>query len=88
MNLWFLRGGGIGQPSDPPGGEGKYTDPILFENGKQIQADGYCTDVYFDHAMKWMEGCQRNQKNFFAYIPTNAPHSPFDDVPEDQLDVL
>ena len=28
-------GGGIGQPSDPEGGEGKYTDPILFHNGEQ-----------------------------------------------------
>jgi arylsulfatase A-like enzyme len=27
------RGGGIGQPADPPGGEGKYTDPILMDNG-------------------------------------------------------
>src|SRR6478672_9008071 len=31
------RGGGIGQPSDPPGAEGKYTDPILFRNGKPEQ---------------------------------------------------
>lgn len=39
------RGGGIGQPSDPPGGEGKYTDPILFHNGKEVQMKGYCTDI-------------------------------------------
>ena len=28
------RGGGIGQPSDPEGGEGKYTDAILERNGE------------------------------------------------------
>ena len=77
-----LRGGGIGQPSDPPGGEGKYTDPILYDNGREVHAKGYCTDVYFDSAMKWMEKCTKEDRNFFAYIPTNAPHSPFDDVPK------
>jgi len=49
------RGGGIGQPSDPPGGEGKYTDAILFHNGKPVQTRGYCTDVYFDRALDWIE---------------------------------
>jgi arylsulfatase A-like enzyme len=78
-----LRGGGIGQPSDPPGGEGKYTDPILFSNGKQIQKKGYCTDIYFDEGLTWMEGIHNTGKNFFLYLPTNAPHGPFNDVPEE-----
>ena len=33
------RGGGIAQPSDPPGGS-SYTDPVLFHNGKQQQVQG------------------------------------------------
>jgi len=78
-----LRGGGIGQPSDPPGGEGKYTDPVLFHNGRQVGTKGYCTDVYFSHAMEWMEKAHRDNRRFFAYLPTNAPHGPFRDVPED-----
>lgn len=77
------RGGGIGQPSDPPGGEGKYTDPILFDNGKARRAPGYCTDIYFDAALEWIEKSHRGGRNFFAYIPTNAPHGPFHDVPEE-----
>ena len=76
------RGGGIGQPSDPPGGEGKYTDPILFHNGQQVQEKGYCTDIYFNRALEWIEKTHKKNRNFFAYIPTNAPHSPFHDVPE------
>jgi arylsulfatase/arylsulfatase A len=80
------RGGGIGQPSDPPGGEGKYTDPILFHNGRQVQIQGYCTDIYFDHAMEWMGKNVRRRRSFFAYIPTNAPHGPFHDVPEDEYE--
>ncbi len=80
------RGGGIGQPSDPPGGEGKYTDAILFENGHKVHTEGYCTDVYFDHACSWMEDCHENNRPFFAYIPTNAPHGPFHDVPEEEYE--
>jgi arylsulfatase/arylsulfatase A len=77
------RGGGIGQPADPPGGEGKYTDPILLDNGKLTQFEGYCTDIYFKRAIKWISKCVSQNRNFFAYIPTNAPHGPFHDVPED-----
>ncbi len=78
------RGGGIGQPSDPPGGEGKYTDPILFHNGEPAPKEGYVTDVAFDAAMTWIEGAQRRGEPFFAYIATNAPHGPFHDVPEEE----
>ena len=80
------RGGGIGQPPDPPGGEGKYTDPILLDNGKLKKFEGYCTDVYFERAAEWMSKCAAQNRSFFAYIPTNAPHGPFHDVPEHILD--
>ncbi len=80
------RGGGIGQPSDPPGGEGKYTDPVLFHNGRQVETQGYCTDVYFDAAMNWIESSLRSGRNFLACISTNAPHAPFHDVPLDLYD--
>ena len=76
------KGGGIGQESDPPGGEGKYTDPILFHNGKIVEEKGYCTDIYFNKAIDWIKKTTESKKNFFLYISTNAPHSPFDDVPE------
>ena len=46
------RGGGIGQPSDPPGGENKYTNPILFRDGVAEAQQGYCTDVYFREGME------------------------------------
>ncbi len=67
------KGGGIGQPSDPPGSD--YFDPILFHNGEQKQYAGYCTDVYFDEAIQWIG--DGSGKPFLAYIPTNAPHSPY-----------
>ena len=67
------RGGGIGQPSDPPGSD--YFDPILFDRGEQKKYSGYCTDVYFDEALRFIE--QNQQERFFVYLPTNAPHSPY-----------
>ena len=76
------RGGGIGQPSDPIGAEGKYTDPILIKNGKETQMKGYCTDIYFDAAMEFISESKKANKNFFAYIATNAPHGPYHDVPK------
>jgi arylsulfatase/arylsulfatase A len=79
------RGGGIGQPSDPPGGEGKYTDPILFRNGVEEQQTGYCTDVYYRNAMQFIEKSVGRKKPFFVYLPDNCPHGPFHDVPEEDL---
>lgn len=77
------RGGGIGQPSDPIGAEGKYTDPTLFKNGVETPMKGYCTDIYFDAAMEFIESSKAKDESFFAYIATNAPHGPFHDVPEE-----
>jgi arylsulfatase A-like enzyme len=79
------RGGGIGQPSDPPGGEGRYTDPILFRNGVQEPQTGYCTDVYYSNAMAFIEQSTQKKKPFFVYLPDNCPHGPFDDVPPQDL---
>ena len=79
------RGGGIGQPSDPVGGEGKYTDPVLFRNGVEEQQTGYCTDVYYSNAMQFIEKSTKQKKPFFVYLPDNCPHGPFHDVPPDDL---
>ena len=76
------RGGGIGQPSDPFGAERKYTNPTLIKNGVETPMQGYCTDIYFDAAMDFIEKSTAKKENFFTYIATNAPHGPFHDVPE------
>ena len=81
------RGGGIGQPSDPPGGEGKYTDPILFRNWKQEQMTGYCTDVYYDNAIEFIEMAKKKDRPFFVYLPDNCPHGPFHDVPQAEYEM-
>lgn len=71
-------GGGIGQPSDPP--NNRYSNPMLMENGVWKSFDGYCTDIFTDAAMGFME--QHRAEPFFVYLATNAPHTPLE-VPEE-----
>ena len=47
-----------------------------------MQTYGYCTDVYFDAAIDFIDDAITTDEPFFAYIPTNAPHGPYHDVPE------
>jgi arylsulfatase/arylsulfatase A len=68
------KGGGIAQPSDPPGGS-SYTDPVLFHNGKQTKYAGYCTDVFTDAAIEFITA--KRDRPFFAYVAYNCPHSPY-----------
>ncbi|MEM7015571.1 MAG: arylsulfatase, partial [Verrucomicrobiota bacterium] len=56
--------------------ENAYFDPILSHNGVDKQFNGYCTDIFFDEAMKWIEQQKAAEKPFFVYLPTNTPHVP------------
>jgi len=65
--------GGIGQPPDA---DNSYQNPRLRRNGEVVQTRGYCTDVFFDAALEFIgDNCERP---FFAYIPTNVPHTPLE----------
>lgn len=75
-----LRGGGIGQASDPPGSG--YFDPILQHDGKQEKYPGYCSEVFAGAAIRFIEADR--SRPFFAYLAFNAPHEPLD-VPEADL---
>jgi len=78
------RGGGLRQPSNPPEGE-RYHDPILYHNGEPKLFEGYCTDIYFDEAACFVEEQAKAERPFFIYLPTNAPHGPFDEPPSREL---
>ncbi len=67
------KGGGVGQTPDFWGNN--YFDDCYFVNGEPTKFDGYCTDVWFDCAKNFIS--ENKQKPFFAYIATNAPHSPY-----------
>jgi arylsulfatase A-like enzyme len=66
-------GGGVGQTPDYWGND--YFDDTYFHNGVAKKYEGYCTDVWFDNAMKFIEANKR--RPFFCYLTTNAPHGPY-----------
>jgi arylsulfatase A-like enzyme len=37
----------------------------------------YCTDLWFDEALRWMNACRQAGQPFFCYIAPNAPHDPW-----------
>ncbi len=78
--VFIHGGGGIGQVypgscADAPGNT--YFDPVIRHNGQFVKTREFCTDVFFDKAMGWMEKMKDGEEPFFAYIATNAPHSPY-----------
>ena len=70
-----LNGGGIGQPSDPPGGE-SYFDTLLRRNGEWTKTRGYVSDVITDAAIAFIEA--NRIRPFFTYLAFNAPHTPLE----------
>jgi arylsulfatase A-like enzyme len=83
--VFIHGGGGIGQTypgscGDAPGNT--YFNPAILHNGKFVKTEGYCTDVFFAEATRWIDSA-RQRGPFFAYIATNAPHSPYTARPED-----
>ncbi|MEG3658447.1 arylsulfatase [Arenibacter palladensis] len=78
--------GGIGQPGDWPNtkkGQRSYFDPILWKNGEMFQSKGYCTDVFTEAAMDFVE--KNKEQPFFLYLSYNAPHAPLQ-VPQEYYD--
>jgi len=71
-------GGGVGQAPDYWGND--YFDDTYFRNGVPTPCEGYCTDVFFREAMGFIEA--NRERPFFAYIPTNAPHGPYNVDPK------
>jgi len=77
--VYIHGGGGIGQTypgscGDAPGN--RNINPALWHNGKWEKTEGYCTDLFFAQATKWMNANRAAGKPFFAYIPLNAAHGP------------
>ncbi|MEM7391580.1 MAG: sulfatase-like hydrolase/transferase, partial [Verrucomicrobiota bacterium] len=71
----YIHGsGGIGQSADAPGNSN--IDPMLWHNGTFVRTKGYCTDLFFDQAIRWMGEKRSSDEPFFAYIAPNAPHAP------------
>ena len=67
-------GGGVGQTPDY--WDNAYFDGSYFHNSKPEAVKGFCTDVWFDYAKRFIKTQKKADKPFFAYISTNAPHGP------------
>ncbi|GAB6164642.1 arylsulfatase [Thermostilla marina] len=66
-------GGGITQGPDYWGNT--YFSPTLLHNDEWEPSDGYCTDVFFSAAIRFIE--QHQDEPFFVYLPPNAAHAPY-----------
>ncbi|MDX1285069.1 MAG: arylsulfatase, partial [Draconibacterium sp.] len=84
------RGGGVGQPGDVFNffaRDSSYFNPVLFKNGKPEKTQGYCSDVYTDDLIDFIEANQeKSEKPFFAYLSFNAPHTPLQ-LPQEYYDM-
>lgn len=68
-------GGGVGQTPDYWGNT-QFSD-TYFRNGKAERFGDYATNVWFDEAINFIDRNKESAQPFFAYISTNAPHSPW-----------
>jgi len=75
--------GGMGQPGDFTTffkRDSSYFDPVLWHNGEQKAYKGYCSDIFTNEAIGFIE--ENYRKPFFCYLAFNAPHTPLQ-VPEE-----
>jgi len=70
---FYHGGGGVGQAPDYWGND--YFDDTYFRSGKPEKVTGYCTDVWFREALRFIE--KNKDRPFFVYLSTNAPHAPY-----------
>jgi arylsulfatase len=69
--------GGMGQVGDFTTwfqGDSSYYNPVLWHNGKMEKYKGYCTDIFAEQAIRFIE--KNRQTPFFCYLAFNAPHTP------------
>jgi arylsulfatase B len=77
-------GGGVGQTPDL--WDNAYFDGNYLHNGRVVPAKGFCTDVFFAEAQRFIRECASTKRPFLAYIAPNAPHGPLH-APQKYLDL-
>ncbi|MCF7954646.1 MAG: arylsulfatase [Phycisphaerae bacterium] len=53
---------------------GDYFSPMLEHNGRIVTGNGFVTDDFTEHGLRFIE--ENKNKPFFLYLPYNTPHSP------------
>ena len=77
QHAFYLGGGGVNQTPDFWNND--YFDDTYLRNGIPEKTSGYCTDVWFNEAIEYLN--TPNDEPFFMYLALNAAHGPFN-VPE------
>lgn len=79
--------GGMGQPGDFTTffrNDSSYFDPILWYNGVQKAYNGYCSDIFANEAIRFID--ENHNQPFFCYLSFNAPHTPLQ-LPQSYYDM-
>ncbi|MEP4948927.1 MAG: arylsulfatase [Flavobacteriaceae bacterium] len=79
---FYHGGGGVGQTPDYWNND--YFDDTYFRNGIPEKKEGYCTDVWFNSALDFIES--KKDEQFFCYLSLNAPHGPYN-LPKEYYDL-
>ena len=80
FDFWFGLGSGGQAATSDYWGNDRVNDHFL-RNDIWEKREGYCTDIYFEEAKKFIKGAQKAGDPFFVYLATSMPH--FDwNVPE------
>ena len=53
-----------------------YFDDFYNHNGRREKFNGYCTDVFTNEAINWIQKKIDKKEPFFTYLPMNAAHWP------------
>jgi arylsulfatase A-like enzyme len=58
----------------PHGGTQEFYDAEIIENGKMTRFPGYTTDLWTDHAVRFVKDSSKKQKPFFLFLSYNGPY--------------
>ncbi|MEM7371877.1 MAG: SusC/RagA family TonB-linked outer membrane protein [Bacteroidota bacterium] len=62
-------------------GQGKYTDPMVNDNGQEYQEEGYMTDILTDKTVQWLTEKRDPSKPFCLNLWHKAVHEPHTPAP-------
>lgn len=76
IGKWHLKSSPTGfDYSNILRGQGEYYDPLLVENGVQLQLQGYTTELITDLSLDWLEQQRESPSPFFLMMHHKAPHA-------------
>ena len=84
QEAYFCKGGGVWQT--PDFWKNDYFDDTYFRNGNPEKTEGYCTDVWFQETIDYIDKNKEKEQPFFVYLAPNAAHYPFN-VPKKYMDL-